>query len=526
MSGYKFDADESSQLGDRSNQPQNFSNAISMMGGVVQKTLGGEVGGSLGMGRDVFAKTDVVPISSMANEVSATNTNDENSGTTEKDPQNDAQEQQKKKQPQQQQQFQSLEGVASATTAASGFASSTEALHLTLMLRRTLSELESRSKQLNDANLEKVRLHGETEKCKLRLERLTIETGELQKKTEEAETKAKSIVDDEAANINAANMRATAAEKRFEILVDWSRKEEAKRIVAEETTTRALEKLNHTERTYCEKVASLNSDLVAVTDGLEKANASGLAKHKALMEREAQLLECSKRLAVSEQLSKTSQSEALALKSLCGKIEVELEGTKSRLTTVERARARESAENADENKKLAREKERITQQADEATREMTVENQRLKRAMETMEKRIKEMEQDRGGHSGVVRQLEDKLAEAERRERGLEERLELLGREVGNLKEKLWRTEKSFRDREVGVNQIVEENRELVRSCCIASYKLLSNSFFFFFFFNLSCLTKLSAPSARKKRKLEQNGGWLGRRLHRQEQSKWSCPPS
>jgi len=117
----------------------------------------------------------------------------------------------------------------------SSYASSTECLHLTLMLRRTLSELDQRTKHLNEANVEKLSMYRQVEQCKLRLEKLQMESEELQRRTEKAEAKAQAVIDDEARQINEAENRAAAAEKRFEILVDWSRKEESRRMAAEES---------------------------------------------------------------------------------------------------------------------------------------------------------------------------------------------------------------------------------------------------------------------------------------------------
>lgn len=82
------------------------------------------------------------------------------------------------------------------------------------MLRRTLSELDSKNKHLNESNREKLQLHSEVEKVKLRLERLQLESEDLQRRTLSAEDNARRIIEEEKDGVNAAVARANAAEKR------------------------------------------------------------------------------------------------------------------------------------------------------------------------------------------------------------------------------------------------------------------------------------------------------------------------
>ena len=405
MSGYKFDIDEnlaSNPGASFQTAPENLSDAIHILEGAVERQVGvgNTVGPGVGVGNPgVFVRTEVGNIGKMAGgEVGG------------QGGQHQQQQHQQQQQDSQQQQQQSAGGgVTSATS--SGYASSTEALHLTLMLRRTLSELDSRSKHLNDSNLEKLQLHGEVEKCKVRLERLTIESEELQRRTEVAEQRARSIIDNEAANVNQANARATAAEKRFEILVDWSRKEESKRMVAEETVTRALEKMEKMERTYNEQVACLNSEVTELSDALDKVNATVVMKHKALVEKENELLECTKKLAVAEQLSRSSQSESVALKNLCGKVEVELEGTKSRLGTVEQAHMRDAAAMNEKVKGLAKENKRLSEQAEETIAAMGQQVTHWKKVNENNERKLTVMLQEKEEWGRERRRFEGRMSQ-------------------------------------------------------------------------------------------------------------------
>ncbi|GMH54901.1 hypothetical protein TrRE_jg5539 [Triparma retinervis] len=338
-----------------------------------------------------------------------------------------------------------------------------EALHLTLMLRRTLSELDSRSKHLNDSNLEKLQLHGEVEKCKVRLERLTIESEELQRRTEAAELRARSIIDDEAANVNGANARATAAEKRFEILVDWSRKEESKRMVAEETVTRALEKMERMERTYNEQVACLNSEVTELSDALDKVNATVVMKHKALVEKENELLECTKKLAVAEQLSRSSTSESVALKNLCGKIEVELEGTKSRLGSVEQAHMRDAAAMNEEVKGLAKDNKRLSEQAEEAIAGMGQQVGHWKKVNENNERKLMAMLQEKEEWARERRRLEGRMSQLGSSEKTYEEKIDFLANENEELKKKVWMLEQQIRDKDLKLRNQDSTNKDLLK---------------------------------------------------------------
>jgi len=461
MSGYKFDIDENLASNPGTSfqtAPENLSGAINMMEGVVNKTLGvgSTVGPGVGVGNPtVFVRTDVVPLPQMAG---VDNLQGGEDGVQDGDGQGG----------QGQQQVISHApppaagggGVANATSA--GFASSTEALHLTLMLRRTLSELDSRSKHLNDSNLEKLQLHGEVEKCKVRLERLTIESEELQRRTEAAEARARDIIDDEAANVNAANARATAAEKRFEILVDWSRKEESKRMVAEETVTRALEKMEKMERTYNDQVSRLNSEITELSDALEKSNSSAMAKHKALVDRENELLECTKKLAVAEQLSRTSQSESTALKNLCGKIEVELEGTKSRLGSVEQAHMRDGAAMSEEVKALAKENKRLSEQAEEAISGIGQQMGHWKKVNENNERKLMNLLQEKDEWGREKRRFESKFTTMVSNEKTFEERIDFLAAENEDLKKKMWLLEQQLRDKDLRLRNQDSENKDLL----------------------------------------------------------------
>ena len=210
---------------------------------------------------------------------------------------------------------------------------------MTLLLRRTLSELDSRSKHLNESNIEKLALHGDVEKCKVRLERLMRESEDLRKRTEDAEERARRVLEDENNAVGEADARAASAEKRFEILVDWSRKEETKRMIAEETMRDAVARAEHLAMAFEESGGALKRDCAAMQEALDASNAGNLAKHKALLDREAQFLEQSKGLAVAEQLSASSRSENKALKNLCAKLEGEVEGTRGQLKSMEHGAA-------------------------------------------------------------------------------------------------------------------------------------------------------------------------------------------
>jgi hypothetical protein len=298
--------------------PHNASEAIGLLGEVVAQKL--ELG--VGTGNpSVFARTDVTPVVTTGGRRHFFDSGGDFDGG--------------EQQQQTQQQLPNLSGVATATNPNSAFASSTECLHLTLLLRRTLSELDARSKHLNESNVEKLKLHGEVERCKVKLEALMLEGNELRNRTEAAEDKARTMYEDEQAAINAALAKAAAAEKRFMILVDWSRKEESKRAVAEESLREALMKIEQLVKEHEESGKGMKEDLTAMQKALEGSNAQNLAKHKDLMSSEAEIMELNKRLGVSEQLSKSAAGENLALKNLCGKLEVELEGTKNRLNSVE-----------------------------------------------------------------------------------------------------------------------------------------------------------------------------------------------
>ena len=214
--------------GDTSGEPKHISEAISQLTFAANNMLGSSTGVSM--------NTNVVPLSEMHSNMSSPQlapVNDDDSENNNNPPQ----------QQQQQQQQQSSDPQSNPLTN-NTYASSTECLHLTLMLRRTLSELDQRTKHLNEANLEKLTMHRQVEQCKLRLEKLGLESEELSRRTEQAEARAQAVIDDEARQITEAENRATAAEKRFEILVDWSRKEESRRMAAEESCRSALEKVD------------------------------------------------------------------------------------------------------------------------------------------------------------------------------------------------------------------------------------------------------------------------------------------
>ncbi len=324
----------------------------------------------------------------------------------------------------------------------------TESLHLTLLLRRTLSELDSRSKHLSDCQTEKVALHGEVERFKIRLEKLTIESAELQRRTEEAESRARQILDDENATVDAAQARAVAAEKRFEILVDWSRKEESKRMVAEGELKQALQRLDEVERKNGQQVADLRRDLLEIEQALDSSNASNLEKHKALMDRETTILDLSKKLAVSEQISSSCQSESVALKNLTGKLEVELEGTKSRLASVEGLSLKSASEMGEELKRIQKEKNRLQGLVDEGEDEVKRIVDHWRRVNDGNERKIIGLLTEKEDLIKEVKTLESRLASILADEKRQDSRLELSQRENEDLKRKIWGLEAKIRDSE------------------------------------------------------------------------------
>ncbi|GMI23755.1 hypothetical protein TeGR_g12166 [Tetraparma gracilis] len=358
-------------------------------------------------------------------------------------------------------------GVASAYASAPppagasnpAFASSTECLHLTLLLRRTLSELDSRSKHLNEAGLEKLALHSQVEKCKLRLEQVVLETEELRRRTAEAEEKARAVIDDEQNAINEARSQQAAAEKRFEILVDWSRKEESKRIVAEDTMREALDRLDEQEGRHEEEAGQLRRDCLALREALDASNEANAAKHRQLLEREAQYMEVSKELAVADKLATTCERESSALKHLCGKLEVELDGTKSRLKSVEVSSSNHISEISESVKVLQRDNAG-------AAREL----EHWKKAYENSEHKSGALLNDVEEAKRALKMSESRVAEVLGNQRQYEHKIDMLAKENDELKRQMWSSEKAMKDADARaqlqskeVNKLLEKNESLNR---------------------------------------------------------------
>ncbi|GMH75252.1 hypothetical protein TL16_g12698 [Triparma laevis f. inornata] len=429
MSGYAYDISETYPVGHplEQFQLQNVSNAINQMSEVVdgKPTIGPDVGvGNPG----VSVRTEVNNVMNMTSGMvpgSASGGGDVSSSTSR------------------------------------GFAGPTEALHLTLMLRRTLSELDSKNKHLNDSNREKLQLHSEVEKVKLRLERLQLESEDLQRRTLTAEENARRIIEEEKEGVNAAVSRASAAEKRFEILVDWSRNEESKRLEMEQWRAAALQKMEEMERSSTENINVLNHEVRDLGEALDESNSIGKRLRKELTNKETQLIEITKKLAVAEELSRSSSSESAALKSLSSKLEIELEGTRSRLKTIERERAQESRAINEEVKMLTKDCRRHVNALEESEsrfQSMVVRSRQEKEGFENVISGL------RGEKDRCVREnrgLEGRLENVVKEEKGLEGRLDGLIRENEELKRQLWSVEKERREREEDVKKGGRRIREL-----------------------------------------------------------------
>jgi len=392
----------------------NASDVIGLLGEVVERKLG--IG--VGVGNPaVFARTEVTPVVKERSQENFFNA--EVSGEVSQAPVPIPP---------------SLSGAMTATAPNAAFASSTECLHLTLLLRRTLSELDARGKHLNEANLSKLELHAEVERCKVRLEALMLEGEELRRRTEEAEVKAQGMVDDEYDAINRAESQARAAEKRFEILVDWSRKEESKRLILEDTMRDALEKIETTTREHDQETKSLRADCLSLQQALDTSNASNLQKHKALMTREAAFMDLSKTHVGAEQLATSCQSESLALKNLAGKLEVELEGTKSRLKSVEVS----SGNHVSELGEALKMKEREGLQG---AREIA----HWKKSFENSEHKNSALLNDNEELGRLVKAAEARVVSCMSNEKNNDQRLDMMMRGEEELKRSLWAAEERVR---------------------------------------------------------------------------------
>ena len=248
--------------------------------------------------------------------------------------------------------------------------------------------------------------------------------------------------------VQRANVRALAAEKRFEVLVDWSRKEESKRLRAEDAAANCLEKLENNEREYNSQVAGLGEDITELSAALEEVNNACQKKHKDLLSREEQLLEMTKKLAVSEELSRSSTSESAALKSLCAKLEVELEGHRSRLKNVEMERAEEVRLGAAEAKALAREGRKLAEAVEEAENGRRRAEEGAKEERDKHDRRETELKAERDEAVRASRSLEARLQGFTQAEKATEGRTNLLVSENEELKRRLWAAESAARERE------------------------------------------------------------------------------
>ena len=181
---------------------------------------------------------------------------------------------------------------------------------------------------------------------------------------------------------------------------------------------------------------------------LDEVNATCHRKHKDLLSREEQLLSTSKKLAVSEELSRSSTSESSALKSLCAKLEVELEGVRSRLKTVERERAEEAKSAAEEVKALAREGRRLAQASEDADNERRREQVRSKEERSKLTSQSSALKVERDESLRVSRSLEARLQSHAQASKSTEGRLGLLLSENEELKRRLWSAESAARERE------------------------------------------------------------------------------
>ena len=195
-------------------------------------------------------------------------------------------------------------------------------------------------------------------------------------------------------------------------------------------------------------MAALNSEVTELSAALDEVNAACQRKHKELLAREEQLLGMTKRLAVSEEISRSSSSESAALKSLCAKLEVELEGSRSRLKTVERERSEEAKAAADEAKALAREGRKLAEAVEEAENGRRRAEERAKEERAKYERRGEELKLERDEAVRVSRSLEARLQGFSQAEKANESRANLLASENEELKRRLWASESAGKERE------------------------------------------------------------------------------
>ena len=257
---------------------------------------------------------------------------------------------------------------------------------------------------------------------------------------------------------------------RFEILVDWSRNEESKRLEMEEWRSSALQKMEETERSYSAQINALNHEVGVLGEALESSNLTNQRLKKDLETREAKLLETTKRLAVSEELSRSSTSECSALKSLSSKLEIELEGTRSRLKTVERERANELTKLEEEVKSLNVEIRRLSSEKDDAERGRREEEKRHGEETRRLEGEVGGRQKEVEGMRRQVKNLEGRVEGYSKNEKGLEARLDAVLQENEIMKRKVWEGEKSRRDaddlaarNERRVKELLGKNEELNR---------------------------------------------------------------
>jgi chromosome segregation ATPase len=202
--------------------------------------------------------------------------------------------------------------------------------------------------------------------------------------------------------------------------VDWSRKEESKRIVAEDTMREALDRLDEQEGRHEEEAGQLRRDCLALREALDASNEANAAKHRQLLEREAQYMEVSKELAVADKLATTCERESSALKHLCGKLEVELDGTKSRLKSVEVSSSNHISEISESVKVLQRDNagaarelehwKKAYENSEHKSGALLNDVEEAKRALKMSESRVAEV-------LGNQRQYEHKVSEPARAKR-------------------------------------------------------------------------------------------------------------
>ena len=184
------------------------------------------------------------------------------------------------------------------------------------------------------------------------------------------------------------------------------------------------------------------------------------------MEREQQLTETIKNLAIADKLAQTSQNESSALKNLCGKLEVELEGTKSRLSSVEQAHVRECGAMGEEAKILARENRRVSEQVKDAEESSKNKVEHWKRIGEANEAKAESLSERNRVMGEELVELKSKVEVLGKENR----KFESMTAENENIKRQLWKLENDLREKEIKlqhgertIDQLKNKNEEMHR---------------------------------------------------------------